>query len=39
MPRRKQTTVNINKLECYPTLIEELRNHPAYSDKDLTTQI
>jgi hypothetical protein len=22
MPRRKQTTINLKKLECYPTLIE-----------------
>ena len=37
MPRRKQTTINLKELECYSTLLEELRNNPAYSDKDLTT--
>jgi DNA-binding transcriptional MerR regulator len=37
MPRRKQTTVNLKELEFYPALIEELRNNPVYSDKDLTT--
>jgi hypothetical protein len=37
MPRRKQTTINLKELECYPTFLEELRNNPAYSDKDLTT--
>jgi DNA-binding transcriptional MerR regulator len=37
MPRRKQTTINLKELECYPTLIEELRNNPVYSDKDLAT--
>ncbi|MDR1221681.1 MAG: hypothetical protein LBL07_02215 [Tannerella sp.] len=37
MPRRKQTTINLKELECYPALIEELRNNPAYSDKDLAT--
>jgi hypothetical protein len=36
MPRRKQTTINLKELDCYPTLIEELRNNPIYSDKDLT---
>ncbi len=37
MPRRKQTTINPKELECYSTLLEELRNNPAYSNKDLTT--
>ena len=37
MPRRKQTTINLKELECYPILIEELQNNPTYSDKDLTT--
>jgi DNA-binding transcriptional MerR regulator len=37
MPRRKQTTINLKELESYPALIEELRNNPAYSDKDLAT--
>ncbi|MDR2918787.1 MAG: hypothetical protein LBV72_05430 [Tannerella sp.] len=37
MPRRKQTTINLKELECYPTLLEELRNNHAYSGKDLTT--
>jgi DNA-binding XRE family transcriptional regulator len=37
MPRRKQTIINLKELGCYSTLIEELRNNPAYSDKDLTT--
>jgi DNA-binding transcriptional MerR regulator len=37
MPRRKQTTVNLKELKSYPTLIEELRNNPVYSDKDLTS--
>ncbi len=37
MPRRKQTTINLKELECYPTLLEELRNNLAYSGKDLTT--
>jgi len=37
MPRRKKTTINLNELECYHTLIEELRNNPDFSDKDLTT--
>jgi DNA-binding transcriptional MerR regulator len=37
MPRRKLTTINLKELECYPTLLEELRNNPAYSGKDLTT--
>jgi DNA-binding XRE family transcriptional regulator len=37
MPRRKQTTINLKELDCYPTLIEELRNNPIYFGKDLTT--
>jgi len=37
MSRRKLTTINLKELECYPTLLEELRNNPAYSGKDLTT--
>ena len=37
MPRRKQTTINLKDLDTYSALIEELRNNPAYSDKDLTT--
>ncbi|GHT14278.1 hypothetical protein FACS189426_20370 [Bacteroidia bacterium] len=37
MPRRKQTTINLKELEAYSTLIEELRNNPAYADKDLST--
>jgi len=37
MPHRKKTTVNLNDLECYPALIEELRNNPDFSDKELTT--
>ncbi len=37
MPRRKQTTINLKELECYSILLEELRNNPAYSDKDFTT--
>ena len=37
MPRRKLTTINLKDLECYPILIEELRNNPDYADKDLTT--
>jgi DNA-binding transcriptional MerR regulator len=37
MPRRKQTTINLKELDTYPALIEELRNNPAYSDKDLST--
>ena len=37
MPRRKLTSVNLKELDIYPALIEELRNNPAYSDKDLTS--
>ena len=37
MPRRKLTTINLTELETYPALIEELRNNPAYADKDLKT--
>jgi DNA-binding XRE family transcriptional regulator len=37
MPRRKITIINLKELECYSTLLEELRNNPAYSDKDLAT--
>ena len=37
MPRRKLTTINLNKLKTYPTLIEELRSNPAYADKDFST--
>ncbi|MDR0506080.1 MAG: helix-turn-helix domain-containing protein [Dysgonamonadaceae bacterium] len=37
MPRRKLTTINLNELDIYSALIEELRNNPAYSDKDLST--
>jgi DNA-binding transcriptional MerR regulator len=37
MPRRKLTIINLEELESYPALIEELRNNPAYSDKDLST--
>jgi len=37
MPRRKQTTINLKELDAYSALIEELRNNPAYSEKDLTT--
>jgi len=37
MPRRKLTSINLKELDIYPALIEELRNNPAYSDKDLTT--
>jgi hypothetical protein len=37
MSRRKITTINLKELESHPTLIEELRNNPAYSDKGLTT--
>ena len=37
MPRRKQTTINLKKLEIYSDLIDELRNNPAYADKDLKT--
>ena len=35
--RRKQTTINLKELKSYPTLIEELRNNPVYSEKDLTS--
>ncbi|MDR2149177.1 MAG: helix-turn-helix domain-containing protein [Tannerella sp.] len=37
MSRRKQTIINLKELETYPALIEELRNNPDYSGKDLTT--
>ena len=37
MTRRKLPTINLKDLECYPMLIEELRNHPDYADKDFTT--
>jgi DNA-binding transcriptional MerR regulator len=37
MPRRKQTIINLKEFGIYPALIEELRNNPIYSDKDLTT--
>jgi hypothetical protein len=37
MPRRKQTTINLKELDIYPTLLEELRHHPIYSDKDFDT--
>jgi DNA-binding transcriptional MerR regulator len=37
MSRRKLTTINLKELDTYPTLIEELQNNPAYSDKDLST--
>ncbi|MDR0507485.1 MAG: hypothetical protein LBH32_11835 [Dysgonamonadaceae bacterium] len=37
MPRRKLTTISLKELGCYPILLEELRNNPAYSDKDFTT--
>jgi DNA-binding transcriptional MerR regulator len=37
MPRRKLTTINLKALETYPSLIEELQNNPAYSDKDFST--
>ncbi|GHT05865.1 hypothetical protein FACS189440_08590 [Bacteroidia bacterium] len=37
MPRRKQTTINLKELDTYSSLIEELRNNPAYTDKDLST--
>ena len=35
MPRRKLTTINLKELKTCPALIEELRNNPAYADKDL----
>jgi DNA-binding XRE family transcriptional regulator len=34
MPRRKQTTIKLEELDIYPALLEELRSHPTYSDKD-----
>jgi len=37
MPRRKQTTINLEELDIYPTLLAELRHHPIYSDKDFDT--
>ena len=37
MPRRRQTTINLKELKFYHILIDELRNNPAYVDKDLTT--
>jgi hypothetical protein len=37
MPRRKITTINLKDLKSYHALIDELRNNPAYADKDLTT--
>jgi hypothetical protein len=37
MPRRKQTTIKLEELDIYPALLEELRHHPAYSDKDFAT--
>jgi DNA-binding transcriptional MerR regulator len=37
MPRRKLTTINLKELDAYPSLIEEFRNNPAYSDKDLSS--
>jgi len=37
MPRRKLTVINLKELEIYPTLLEELRNNPNYSDKDFAT--
>jgi DNA-binding XRE family transcriptional regulator len=37
MPRRKLTIINLKELKSYPTLLEELRNNPDYSDKDFTT--
>ena len=37
MPRRKQTTIKLDDMKIYPTLIEELRNNPTYSDKDFAT--
>ncbi len=36
MPRCKLTTINLQELECYPALTEELRDNPAFSDKDHT---
>ena len=37
MPRRRQTAINLKKLETYPTLVEELQNNPKYADQDLTS--
>ena len=37
MPRRKQTAINLKKLETYPALVEELWNNPEYANKDLTS--
>ena len=37
MPRRRLTTINLNKLETYSALIEELRNNPDFADKDFFT--
>jgi len=39
MPRRKQTTINLKKLKSYRAMIDELRNNPAFADKDLIFQI
>jgi DNA-binding transcriptional MerR regulator len=37
MPRRKQTVINLEELDVYPALLEELRHHRIYSDKDFDT--
>jgi DNA-binding transcriptional MerR regulator len=37
MPRRKLTTINLKELDAYSALIEEIRNNPAYADKDFST--
>jgi len=37
MPRRKQTTIPVEKLSVYDTLIEELSKNPLWDDYDLST--
>ena len=37
MSRRKQTTVNLKKLNIYSAFIDELQKNPDYAGKDLKT--
>ncbi|SBW03089.1 hypothetical protein [uncultured Dysgonomonas sp.] len=37
MARRKKNIIDITKLNIYPLLLKELKEHPDYADKDLSS--
>lgn len=37
MARRRKNTIDLKSLKIYPLLLKELKFHPDYADKDLTS--